>query len=180
MNNFFIHKFRSQFLKKVSLVVISVLLLAFAGIRLIDIKTIEASPLYIPTDEEKVFELTNNERLSNNLNPLAWDYSLYLAARAKAYHMFRYDYFDHIASNGTTPWDFIRGSGYYYTVAGENLAIDFYDFNNLMSAWMNSPTHKDNILDKDFANIGIAVIRGDFHDSESLIVVQMFGHPSSR
>lgn len=158
----------------------SVLILAFASSRFFSIKAIEASSVYIPTDEEKIFELTNNERLNKDLNPLAWDYSLYLAARAKAYHMFKYDYFDHVAPNGTTPWDFIKGTGYYYTVAGENLAIDFYNFNDLMLAWMNSPTHKDNILDKDFANIGVAVIRGDFNNSESLIVVQMFGYPASR
>lgn len=177
MNGITFHNLGSHVAKKIAVFSVIFSLLIVFGFKSLYFNTTEASSIYIPSDEERVYNLTNSERLKNGSGPLAWDYSLYLAARAKANHMFKHDYFEHIAPDGTTPWDFIEGSGYSYLVAGENLAIDFYSFSDLMNAWMNSPKHKDNILDQEFVNIGVAVVRGDFDGRETIIVVQMFGYP---
>src|SRR6185295_6364599 len=48
-----------------------------------------------------------------------------------------------------------------YLQLGENLAIEFYDTDSLVSAWMNSPTHRDNILQEGFKDQGMALTFGD-------------------
>lgn len=177
MNRFIFHNVRTLVAKKIAIFLISISFLFIFGVRSLYFNTIEASSVYIPGEEEYIFSLTNSERIKNGVSPLGWDYNLYLAARAKANHMFKHDYFEHIAPDGTTPWDFIEGSGYTYLVAGENLAIDFYNYSDLMKAWMESPKHKENIIDDEFLNIGIAVVRGEFNDRDTVIVVQIFGYP---
>lgn len=135
-----------------------------------------ASPAFATEiNEAKLVELANQERTLRGLNPLIVDYSLYFAAKNKASDMIEKDYFDHYSPDGKTPWAFINGSGYKYVSAGENLAMDFRTSEGIHRAWMNSPAHKDNIVDKDFENIGIAVVKGDFSEHETTMVVQMFG-----
>jgi len=127
----------------------------------------------------EVVELTNIEREKIGLSPLTVNAKLSEAATAKAAHMFQHDYWAHIAPDGTSPWTFIKHSGYAYTVAGENLARDFSDSASMVQAWMNSPTHKDNIVHKKYTEIGIAVVNGKLGGVETTLVVQMFGTPTT-
>ena len=48
-----------------------------------------------------------------------------------------------------------------------------------MTAWMNSPTHRDNVLRKDFTEVGFAVVDGTLGGEQTTLVVQMFGKPST-
>lgn len=125
--------------------------------------------------EAKLVELTNQERTMRGLKPFVIDYSLYFAAKTKAKDMIDKDYFEHYSPDGKTPWMFINNSGYKYTSAGENLAMDFRTSEGIHKAWMNSPTHKENIIDSDFEDIGLAVLKGDFSGHETIMVVEMFG-----
>jgi uncharacterized protein YkwD len=118
---------------------------------------------------------TNVERAKLNLQPLTVNQKLTEAAVAKANHMFQADYWAHIAPDGTTPWTFIKGAQYDYSVAGENLARDFADTPGMLTAWMNSPTHKENIVNPKYREIGIAVVDGKLQGVETTLVVQMFG-----
>ena len=77
--------------------------------------------------------------------------------------------------NGETPWQFIKGEGYEYSVAGENLAKGFNDENNMMNAWLNSPAHKANIAKAEYTDIGVAVIDGELGGQNVTLVVQVFG-----
>ncbi len=94
----------------------------------------------------ELLNLTNYERAQNGLPPLTLDTQLSEAAIKKSQHMFRNDYWAHFAPDGTSPWDFIRGEGYDYSFAGENLAKGFTTSYDAVKAWMRSPTHRDNIL----------------------------------
>ena len=124
---------------------------------------------------EKVIELTNKERLHHGLSPLNNSNSLNQAALAKAGNMFAKDYWAHNAPDGTQPWAFIKSSGYQYIRAGENLARDFTDPLAVVDAWMNSPSHKDNLLNPDYEDIGVAVVDGTLGGVQTTLVVQMFG-----
>jgi len=121
--------------------------------------------------------LTNSARAQNGLGGLATNSALASAAYNKAKDMFENNYFAHNSPSGKTPWDFIKEAGYSYSYAGENLAIGYTDPDELFSAWMGSPTHRENIINPNFREIGIAVVSGTFQGSETLIAVQEFGAP---
>lgn len=126
----------------------------------------------------KLLELTNNERAKNNLPPLTYNDKLAQAATLKAQDMFTLNYWAHYAPNGTTPWDFILKAGYQYEYAGENLAKNFLFSQGVVDSWMNSPTHRNNILKNDYSDVGFAVINGTLNNEPTTLVVQMFGKPS--
>lgn len=130
-------------------------------------------------DADSVIQMTNAERAKAGLTPLTHNALLSQAAAAKAANMFALDYWAHIAPDGTTPWVFIKNAGYAYTVAGENLARDFGDTSSMVEAWMNSPTHKENIINTKYTEIGVAVVNGNLEGTETTLVVQMFGKPAT-
>lgn len=124
---------------------------------------------------EQVIELTNLERQKLGLTPLSENSELDQAAAKKAQNMFSENYWAHFAPSGKTPWDFITGSGYRFSFAGENLAKNFQKSDDVVKAWMNSPTHKENLLNSKYRDIGIAVEDGVLNGQRTTLVVQMFG-----
>lgn len=125
----------------------------------------------------QVVEKTNAQRAQQGLPPLTTNSKLNQAAAAKAQDMMADQYWAHVAPDGTQPWAFIKGAGYNYKVAGENLARDFMNSDDMMSAWMASPTHRANIVSNKYSEIGIAVVDGTLQGYETTLVVQMFGTP---
>ncbi len=126
---------------------------------------------------EKLYQLTNAEREKQGLAPLSYNDQLASAAQKKAEDMFAQNYWSHYAPDGTTPWSFILGSGYKYEYAGENLAKNFMFSDGVVEAWMKSPTHRENILRKEYNEIGFAIVNGVLNGEETTLVVQMFGTP---
>ncbi len=86
-------------------------------------------------------------------------------------------YFAHTSPEGITPWYWFTQAGYHFVFAGENLAIDFTESQDVENAWLNSPAHRANILDSRFTEIGIAVKDGIYQGQPTTYVVQMFGKP---
>ncbi len=128
---------------------------------------------------EDIVAQTNQQREKQGLSPLTLNTQLSAAALAKAQDMFDNQYWAHTSPTGKQPWDFIKAANYRYRVAGENLARDFYQTGDMIQAWMNSPTHKENILNGQYQQIGIAVVNGKLEGFETTLVVQMFGAPSA-
>jgi len=124
---------------------------------------------------KQVIKLTNEQRVDLGLKPLVFNQSLSEAALAKGQDMFADQYWSHVAPDGLDPWYFIKQAGYRYRLAGENLARDFSNTESMMSAWMASPTHRANIVNSRYDEIGIAVIDGNLDGYETTLVVQMFG-----
>lgn len=129
-------------------------------------------------NQENVINLINKERTSRGIPSLKVDGDLNQAAGLKSKDMINRSYFDHYAF-GLSPWDFITISGYNYLYAGENLAMDFNTSEGVVKAWMNSPTHRDNILNPDFTETGIGIVKGDFTEDSNVrsttMVSNMFG-----
>src|SRR4030042_1776962 len=127
----------------------------------------------IPPDE--IIRLTNIKRQEAGISDLQYNAGLTQAAKAKGEHMLANDYWSHVAPYGTEPWKFFTDSGYRYRYAGENLARDFSDPASAISAWMASPSHKDNMLSGKYKEIGVAVVEGDLNGVDTTIIVQLFG-----
>jgi len=123
----------------------------------------------------EIVRLTNIQRSNGGASPVKLDGQLSAAAARKAADMFAKNYWAHNSPSGTQPWFFITESGYAYRYAGENLARDFSDPKSVVDAWMNSPTHRDNLLNNRYEDIGVAVVDGKLDGRETTLVVQMFG-----
>lgn len=128
----------------------------------------------------KLLELSNKEREKQSLQPLRYNKKLAEASQKKAADMFAKDYWAHFAPDGTTPWSFILNSGYQYEYAGENLAKNFLFSQGVVDAWMNSPTHRENILRKEYTEVGYGVVNGVLNGEETTLVVQMLGTPLNK
>lgn len=127
--------------------------------------------------QQEIIRLTNIEREKNGLGAVSEDPRLNAAALAKAQNMFEENYWAHFSPSGKDPWGFINGAGYKFTYAGENLAKSFYQSNEVVNAWMASRTHRENILNKNYKNIGIAVLEGTLNGEKTTLIVQEFGTP---
>lgn len=126
-------------------------------------------------NSSNIINLTNRERSRNNIQILTENSELASAADSKANDMLNNRYFEHFSPDGKTPWNFIKGNNYDYRFAGENLAMDFKTSEGIHNAWMKSGSHKKNILNSNYEEIGIGIVKGDFNGNETTMVVQMFG-----
>lgn len=128
---------------------------------------------------EKAIELVNKEREANGLSPVAENALLTKAAEAKADDMIKNDYFAHTSPIGETPWHWLKQAGYSYRAAGENLALNYDDAKEQHEAWMKSTTHRANILNGRFDEIGMATRHGKINGKNATITVQLFGSQRS-
>jgi len=122
-------------------------------------------------------DLANNDRLNSGASELTWSPTLEKAAKLKAEDMATNGYFAHTSPAGITPWYWLRQADYNFVYAGENLAIDFTESENVERAWINSPTHKENIMSQNFTEIGIATVDGIYNGRNTTFVVEFFGKP---
>ena len=122
---------------------------------------------------------TNQNRTANNESALRVSPLLTAAAQQKANDMAASGYFAHTSPSGLTPWYWFEKVGYQFNYAGENLAVDFSDSQDVTNAWMNSPEHRANILDSDFTEIGMATAQGTYDGHPAVFVVELFGTPAS-
>lgn len=125
----------------------------------------------------EVITLTNEQRQAAGAAALKENSFLSQAAAKKAADMFSGNYWAHVSPSGTTPWYFFDQVGYKYIYAGENLARNFDTSAGVVSGWMNSPSHRDNLLSNNYTEIGVAVVNGILLGEETTLVVQLFGRP---
>jgi hypothetical protein len=122
---------------------------------------------------------TNIERANNGKAPLSNNAQLNQAAQAKANDMVARNYWSHNTPDGQAPWVFFDNAGYKYQKAGENLAYGFTTSDSTIAGWMNSPPHKENLLDSSYQDVGFGFANSDnFQDSgPETIVVAEYGQP---
>lgn len=129
--------------------------------------------------KDDLLAATNLQRERNQSNDLTINSELSAAAQAKANDMTSRNYWSHNTPDGKEPWVFINATGYKYQKAGENLAYGFATSKDTITGWMNSPSHRENLLDKDFTEVGFGFANAsDFNNSgHETIVVAMYGRP---
>ena len=121
--------------------------------------------------------LTNQERQQNNLAKLIVNPLLSEAAQKKAEDMSKNQYFSHVSPDEKTPWFWLELVGYKYDYAGENLAINFDESEDVTNAWMNSPAHRENILKKSYTEMGSGVATGTYQGRDAVFIVQDYASP---
>ncbi|PJA86889.1 MAG: hypothetical protein CO141_02375 [Candidatus Moranbacteria bacterium CG_4_9_14_3_um_filter_42_9] len=125
--------------------------------------------------DSNVIKLVNEARAKKGLEALQENPKLSAAAQAKAQDMLKNDYFAHNSPSGKTPWYWMEKSGYDYKYAGENLAMNFTSAEEEQKAWMKSASHRKNILNANYQEIGVAVAEGKIDGESTIVAVQMFG-----
>jgi hypothetical protein len=120
---------------------------------------------------QELLEMHNQIREENGLLPVKLNQKLASSATNKSLVMMQNDCWSHYCPEGTSPWEFFDEVGYVYINAGENLAEGFSDTETVMNAWMNSPTHRENILNGKFDEIGFGFAYGYYQGRENNVVV---------
>jgi hypothetical protein len=171
------NEFKPHIIRKSSLAMLSFLaiFIFFAGV--LNIAIIRNTDLLSAVISRTVIDLANTNRGKGALAILTPNPILERAAQEKANDMAEKGYFAHTSPEGKTPWYWFKSAGYTFMYAGENLAVNFTDSNEVDKAWMNSPGHRANILNGKFTEIGVATAEGMYQGRQTTFVVQMFGKP---
>ncbi len=122
--------------------------------------------------EREIINQLNQERVDHNLVALQFNDTLKKAARMKLDDMITKKYFSHTSPDGKTPWYWFEQAGYDYKFAGENLATKFTTASEVHKAWMNSKTHRENILFPEYKDVAVIVGK---NANEELVAVELFG-----
>ncbi len=128
---------------------------------------------------DNLLSSTNQRRANNGKAALTLNSKLNAAAQAKADDMVARDYWSHNTPEGEEPWVFIDAQGYNYKKAGENLAYGFATSDNTVTGWMNSPSHKENMLDGAYTEVGFGFANSPnfVGTGNETIVVAHYGAP---
>lgn len=173
------NKFSPQFLASRALLYFIILLFVIKIFSVALFFNIPKNIFFAEISRSVLIQETNQERTSLGLNILRESDKLNDAALLKAQDMVKNQYFAHQSPQGKTPWYWFRAIGYTYKYAGENLAIGFFDSDEVYQAWLSSPSHKANLLNPNYKEIGMAVLNGYFDGNITTVVVQLFGNPQT-
>lgn len=110
--------------------------------------------------EQQVYDFTNQQRIQQGLLPLTLNLTLNDVAEKHSVDMAVRSYFSHQGLDGSLPWDRMRVGGYNYSRAAENIAFGYPSAQEVVTAWMNSPGHRQNILDPNLREIGVGYYNG--------------------
>jgi uncharacterized protein YkwD len=108
--------------------------------------------------ENEVVRLTNVERAKAGCGPLKHDARLRAAAYAHSADMSAKNYFDHTSKDGRSFADRITAAGYTWRAAAENIAKGYGTAQAVVQGWMNSPGHRQNILNCTYTDIGVGYV----------------------
>jgi uncharacterized protein YkwD len=168
------NNYRCKFLESNLLLYFVVLILALKLITFVGYIKLPQNIFFADITKSALENFANQTRQSAGLAPLTENQKLNQAAQLKAENMLQNNYFAHTSPTGLTPWYWFLQAGYNYKYAGENLAIGFFNSQEVYQAWLNSPSHKENILNPNYKEVGTAVLSG-FGSNNTIIVVQEFG-----
>lgn len=131
---------------------------------------IKEEDITLSSDEQRTLDLINEYRVQNGLSELKPFSDLQRVAKIKAEDLVNNEYFAHNSPVLGTPFEMLKNNGVSYSIAGENLA-GFMTPEKAVEGWINSPTHRDNILEERFEYTGIYIIESDVYGK---VFVQLF------
>lgn len=179
LKSFFIpgeeNDYKPHALRDRALLIYAILLLLLKIFVFVFIVFFPGTGLFSTINSQQILQLINQERNTQGLTSLVLNNKLVNTANDKANDMFSNNYFDHNSPIGKSPWYWFSKNGYQYLYAGENLAMDFYDSKEVVSAWMASGSHRANILNKNYKEVGVSVQKGEIQSRQTTIAVLLFG-----
>ena len=122
----------------------------------------------------EILNLVNAERKKQGLNPLVLNHTLNGVAMEKAFDMKEKNYFSHQSPTFGSPFEMLQHFGVKYQSAGENIAAGQKTSEQVMNDWMNSSGHRENILNKNYTELGVGYVEGG---SKGTYWVQLFIKP---
>ena len=176
MKKEFVFEFAARFLKNNALLYGAVFLLALKVLFVITLVIFPQNIFFASITRSSLTSYINEGRQAAGISPLSENNKLAYAAYLKAQNMVQEQYFNHNSPSGASPWQWFLKAGYEYEYAGENLAVGFYDSKEVYTAWLASPSHRENLLNPKYTEIGTAVV-GGFGENDAVIVVQLFASP---
>ncbi len=183
LDYFFPHKrnsYRPHLFSTASVAALVFAVIVFEGAYLVQTKFV-----FLKTDflaavlPGALLTLTNQDRAQSGLAGVTEDTLLDKAAQAAAQDMADKGYFSHVSPDGKTPWYWLSQVGYAYSYAGQNLAVHFSDSSEVQSAWMESVTHRANIVKPEYTRIGFGTANGMYEGKETTFVVAFLATPTS-
>ncbi|MFJ8234106.1 CAP domain-containing protein [Ureibacillus sp. NPDC094379] len=119
--------------------------------------------------EQQVVDLTNAERTKAGLKPLEIYAPLMKVAEAKSADMAKNNYFSHTSPTYGSPFDQIKAAGISYKSAGENIAQGQRTPAEVVQAWMDSPGHRQNIMNANYTHIGVGYVESGNYWTQQFI-----------
>lgn len=169
---------RPHFLRREKIVYALALLVVFESLFLLgNFTVIPRSDFLAAILPNVLVDYANEARGDQSLTLLKLDPNLAKGAQMKAEDMATRGYFAHESPEGIMPWYWFDQVDYNFVYAGENLAINFIDSREVTDAWLASPTHRANILNNHFTEVGIGIAEGLYEGRSAFFVVQFFGRP---
>lgn len=125
---------------------------------------------------------SNTARTRSGVSELTLSTKLTNAAQAKADDMTTRDYWSHETPDGKEPWSFVDAQGYTYQAVGENLAYGFSENQEVINGWLNSQSHRDNLLSDSYTEVGFGVATSENYqdDGPETVVVAVYAKPGSQ
>lgn len=124
--------------------------------------------------EDEVVRLVNIERSKQGLPALKSHWELSRVARYKSQDMINKNYFSHTSPTYGSPFQMMESFGLKFSSAGENIAYGQRTPQEVVTAWMNSPGHRANILSRSYTHIGVGAAK---KSNGTLYWTQMFMKP---
>ncbi len=152
------------------LIVLLMVLLAKVGVS--QAENFDLQDLLTSTNQQRLKYGKKATKKNPGIDTLVWNETLAAAARVQANYLYNKRKLSHTGSFGSSVGSRTKKLGYKWSACGENLAKGQESIPEVIKAWMQSPGHRRNILDPNFAEFGAAVLMGK---DGQLIWVQVFG-----
>ncbi|MEV7611939.1 CAP domain-containing protein [Streptomyces sp. NPDC089799] len=120
-------------------------------------KPTATAPAPVTGPVAEVVALVNKERAKVGCPSLAVNAKLMTAAQNHSKDMAAHGNMSHTGSDGSDPGTRITRAGYLWSTYGENVAYGYATPQQVMTGWMNSPGHRQNILNCSFKEIGVGL-----------------------
>jgi|TARA_R110002020_G_scaffold455142_1_gene671172 uncharacterized protein YkwD len=111
-----------------------------------------------PLDVDVAVADLNAYRAENGLGPVKLNNKLSLASKVHAKDLAKAGIISHTGTDGSTHGDRVQRQGYYFSIAGENVATGQKSWDDVFQAWKDSPGHNENLLRNDVVDFGIALV----------------------
>jgi len=111
-----------------------------------------------PLDFDRALNELNEYRVSKGLDTLVYNEKLNLASAVHATDLAQAGIISHTGTDGSGHGDRVQRQGYYFSIAGENVATGQKSWDDVFKAWQDSPGHNENLLRDDVTEFGLALV----------------------